>query len=108
MKSVKEMAEEYKEIYIQAIQAHIPTNVSKEVTTQARRHFYQRAQLSWEKEEYAGKAEYHRIKRLIKGGTTRKQTFEEITKFKETYPHSKYHHKLLFKFFIYKILLFLR
>lgn len=109
MKSVKEMAEEYKDIYIQAIQTHIPTNLSKEATIQARRQFYQRVQnLSWEKRENMGKAEYHRIKRLIKGGTTTKQAFEEITKFRETYPHSKYHHKLLFKFFIYKILLFFR
>lgn len=105
MKSLKEMGDEYAELYNQTINRFTISNSNKN-NSHLKLEFYKKSKdLTFGgTRQMEDQKEYKRVKRLIKNSKTFKQAFEEVKIYRNTYTNSKYRNKILFKLIWYKIL----
>lgn len=105
MKSVKDMSNEYTEIYNQTINLFPVLNHNTECT-QSKLELYSktRAPHSSNINLIKEKNEYKRVKNTIKGRISFKQAYMEVQSYRSTYANSKWRNKLFFKFIWYRVL----
>lgn len=105
MKSVKEMTDEYTEIYNKMINTYPICNRTTD-NTESKIAIYQKSKEinSLNARQIEEKKEYKRIKDIIKGSANFKRSFKEVQYYRHTYTNSKWKNKLLFKFVWYRII----
>lgn len=105
MKSLKDMADEYSEIYNKTISS-FPISDDGIDCTQLKLEFYQKrkklhpSNLKLMEE----KKEYNRVKRIIKSSIPFNQAFKEVQNYRNAYMNSKCRNRILFKFIWYRVL----
>ena len=103
MKSLKDMGNEYTEIYNKTINA-FPIENHDIYYTQSRNEFYRKGKEIPTLDLKEEKKEYKRVKHIIKSSVPLKHAFNEVRNFRNTYTNSKCRNKIFFKFIWYRIL----
>ena len=103
MKSLKDMGNEYTEIYNKTINV-FPVNNHDIYYIQSRNEFYRKGKETPTLDLKEEKKEYKRVKHIIKSSVPLKQAFNEVQNFRHTYTNSKCRNKIFFKFIWYRIL----
>ena len=103
MKSLKDMGNEYTEIYNKTINV-FPVKNHDIYYIQSRNEFYRKGKETPTLDLKEEKKEYKRVKHIIKSSVPLKQAFNEVQNFRHTYTNSKCRNKIFFKFIWYRIL----
>ena len=96
MKSLKDMGNEYTEIYNKTINA-FPIENHDIYYTQSRNEFYRKGKEIPTLDLKEEKKEYKRVKHIIKSSVPLKQAFNEVRNFRNTYTNSKCRNKIFFQ-----------
>ena len=102
MKTLKDMADEYSEIYSTTIKIFTAAD-NNSSCVQSKLKFYQKKGAS-DLKLIEERNEYKRIKQTIKSTIPFKQAFKEVQNYRKTHMDSKYRNKVLFKLIWYRLL----